>query len=117
VPVTFLIVLAYLAYDRLWRRGDLPSLLAAAAITGAAFSTHDYAIFLAIPLAWSAARGARNTGDAIRRIAVAVVTQPYSVPIEPTAEVRREAVGRFVPTKTALQIARGPYPKTAYRLI
>jgi Dolichyl-phosphate-mannose-protein mannosyltransferase len=73
VPVTFLIVLAYLAYDRLWRRGDLPSLLAAAAITGAAFSTHDYAIFLAIPLAWSAARGARNTGDAIRRIAVAAV--------------------------------------------
>lgn len=47
-----------------------------------------------------------------------VLTQPHSVPIEPTAEVRREAVGRFVPTKTAaLQIARGPYPKTAYRLI
>ena len=102
VPVTFLIVLAYLAYDRLWTR-DLPpeggshetpeetggshgdaqeksrgfrlqaegNLLWAAAVTGVAFSTHYYAIFLAIPLAWSAARGARDRGDAIRRIAIA----------------------------------------------
>jgi hypothetical protein len=82
VPVTFLIVLAYLAYDRLWSvphpsnarrfrlQAELP-LLAAAAITGAAFSTHYYAIFLAIPLAWSAARGAANTGDAVKRIAIA----------------------------------------------
>ena len=46
-------------------------LLAAAAITGVAFSTHYYAIFLAIPLAWSAARGARDRGDAVRRIAIA----------------------------------------------
>ena len=43
----------------------------AAAITGAAFSTHYYAIFLAIPLAWSAARSARSTPDAVRRIAIA----------------------------------------------
>jgi hypothetical protein len=90
VPVTFLIVLAYLAYERLW---SLPpeggshanvernsrglrlqaegSLIGAAAITGVAFSTHYYAIFLAIPLAWSAARGARDKGDALRRIAIA----------------------------------------------
>jgi hypothetical protein len=99
VPVTFLIVLAYLAYDRLWNR-DLPPkggsyrnqgeagrvpipsrsfrlqaelpLLAAAAISGAAFSTHYYAIFLAIPLAWSAARGA-GPGDAVKRIAIAAL--------------------------------------------
>lgn len=72
VPVTFLIVLAYLAYDRLWRGlHDTRHLLAAAAITGAAFSTHYYAIFLAIPLAWSAARGARDRGDALNRIAIA----------------------------------------------
>jgi hypothetical protein len=83
VPVTFLIVLAYLAFDRLWNESDLPpeggnvkstnrgSLIAAAAITGVAFSTHYYAIFLALPLAWSAARGARDRGDAIRRIAIA----------------------------------------------
>ena len=71
VPVTFLIVLAYLAYDRLWKGKSSP--VAAAAITGVAFSTHYYAIFLAIPLAWSAARGARDTGEAVRRIAMAAV--------------------------------------------
>jgi hypothetical protein len=101
VPVTFLIVLAYLAYDRLWnlppegrsyrstkegsgsfrlpwperagasRRQAEGPLLAAAAITGVAFSTHYYAIFLAIPLAWSAARRARDTAEAMRRIAIA----------------------------------------------
>jgi hypothetical protein len=109
VPVTFLIVLAYLAYDRLWNQ-DLPPnhlrqgyggqeggsyrstqevvggrpfpsrgfrlqaeghLIAAAAITGMAFSTHYYAIFLAIPLAWSAARGAHDRAEAVRRVAIA----------------------------------------------
>jgi len=66
VPVTFLIVLAYLAYER-------QSLIAAAAITGVAFSTHYYAIFLAIPLAWSAARGAANASEAVKRIAIAAI--------------------------------------------
>ncbi len=49
-----------------------------------------------------------------------VLTQPYSVPLEPTADVLREAIrrsGREMPTKTALQIARQPYPTPAYRLI
>ena len=75
VPVTLLIVLAYLAYERLWRREGppSPSPVAAAAITGAAFSTHYYAIFLALPLAWSAARGARDARDAVRRIAIAAL--------------------------------------------
>ena len=74
VPVTFLIVLAYLAYDRLWNRDcALKPLVIAAAITGAAFSTHYYAIFLAIPLAWSAARGAGGTVDALKRIAIAAL--------------------------------------------
>lgn len=72
VPVTFLIVLAYLAYDRLWNRDRaLKPLVIAAAVTGAAFSTHYYAIFLAVPLAWSAARGAGGAGDAVKRIAIA----------------------------------------------
>ena len=100
VPVTLLIVLAYLAYERLWslpreggshenssqrsgghanssqRSGSFRlqaegPLLTAAAVTGVAFSTHYYAIFLAIPLAWSAVRGARDRADAMRRIAVA----------------------------------------------
>ena len=78
VPVTFLIVLAYLAYERVWRlapedgKAHTP-LIAAAAITGVAFSTHYYTIFLAIPLAWSAARGAANAADAVRRIAIAAI--------------------------------------------
>ena len=112
VPVTLLIVLAYVAYERLWSRppeagshrraerhakvdprrfqpppsgealrqtrrrlggggqAEVP-LLVAATITGAAFSTHYYAIFLAVPLAWSAARHARGPADAVRRIALA----------------------------------------------
>jgi len=100
VPVTLLIVLAYLAYERLWSlppeggslrtskpepggvrlpwpergRGQAEGpLIAGAAITGVAFSTHYYAIFLALPLAWSAARGARDMRDAVRRIAIAAV--------------------------------------------
>src|SRR5829696_5298777 len=85
VPVTLLIVLAYLAYDRLWRLppdsgkhaiAEAP-LLIAAAITGAAFSTHYYAIFLAIPLAWSAARGSRSSRDAATRVAIAAVVSAF----------------------------------------
>lgn len=64
VPVTLLIVLAYIAYER-------RSLVIAAVITGLAFSTHYYTIFLAIPLAWSAAQGARDRGDAMKRILIA----------------------------------------------
>jgi hypothetical protein len=89
VPVTLLIVLAYLAYWELWNGPgdrdravpagrDLPTdgagyrlLVGAAVLTGLAFSTHYYAIFLAVPLAWSAARGARDTSEAITRITIA----------------------------------------------
>jgi uncharacterized membrane protein len=91
VPVTLLIVLACLAYEQLWRE-ELPPeggsyvlqggsylpqgasylpLAVAAAVTGAAFSTHYYTAFLAIPLAWSAAHGARDRGDAMKRILIA----------------------------------------------
>jgi len=94
VPATLLIVLAYLAYERLWGEagvdlrpaggdlrpegGDLRpegrsylAIVIAAVVTGLAFSTHYYTIFLAIPLAWSAARGARSLGGAVKRIALA----------------------------------------------
>ena len=95
VPVTLLIVLAYLAYQKLFvdvspeggsdgitaRKVQTRSfrlqaegpLLAAAAITGLAFSTHYYAIFLAIPLAWSAAAGGATRADAVRRVAIAAL--------------------------------------------
>ena len=76
VPVTLLIVLAYLAYLRLWdasprEPGNERMLAAAAAVTGLAFATHYYAIFLALPLAWSAVRGTATPGDALRRLAIA----------------------------------------------
>jgi len=87
VPVTLLVVLAYLAYFRLWVNGEpgnvaadrrLPAeagsswrVVPAAVLTGLAFSTHYYSIFLALPLAWSAARGAASTTEALKRIAIA----------------------------------------------
>jgi hypothetical protein len=93
VPVTFVIVLAYLAYERLWNSasGGLPveagshttdrirgfrlkaegPLLAAAGVTGAAFSTHYYTIFLAIPLAWAIVHSSRGGREAITRLAIA----------------------------------------------
>jgi hypothetical protein len=49
-----------------------------------------------------------------------ILIQPYSVPLEPTADALREAVartGREMPTKTRLQIERRPYPEPAYRVI
>jgi Dolichyl-phosphate-mannose-protein mannosyltransferase len=68
VPVTFAIVLAYLTYERLWKGG---SLFAAAAVTGVAFATHYYTIFLAIPLAWAIVHRSRDGREAIRRVALA----------------------------------------------
>lgn len=95
VPVTLLIVLAYLACWRLWRLPSGSSLVIAAAVTGCAFSTHYYAIFLAIPLAWSAARGAPTTTEAVKRIAIAAVVSaavffllsPYLL-VEPATALR-----------------------------
>ena len=84
VPVTLLIVAAYLAYDRLWNpppEASRPAgewaidrrLITAAGVTGAAFATHYYTIFLAIPLAWSALRDARGFLASARRLLAAAV--------------------------------------------
>jgi len=70
VPVTFVIVLAYLTYQRLWNGG---SLFAAAAVTGIAFATHYYTIFLALPLAWTIIHRSHDGGEAGRRVALAAV--------------------------------------------
>jgi hypothetical protein len=80
VPVTLCVVLACLAYERLWNAKDRAAgggrrgsheLIVAAIVTGVAFATHYYAIFLAIPLAWAAAHSARDRNDALRRMALA----------------------------------------------
>lgn len=69
VPATLLIVLACIACERLWETGG--SVAFAAGVTGVAFSTHYYTIFLAVPLAWSAAHGARDRREAFQRVAAA----------------------------------------------
>jgi uncharacterized membrane protein len=75
VPVTLLIVLAYLSYVRLMERDDdegfARTIALPGALTGAAFATHYYTIFLAIPLAWAVAQRGRGAADAIRRIVAA----------------------------------------------
>jgi hypothetical protein len=57
VFATFLIIVAYVAMARLWSREPgavrRREVTLAAAACGAAFSTHYYCIFLALPLAWS----------------------------------------------------------------
>lgn len=79
VFATFLVIVAYVAMARLWtwqpgtaRRRDLTL---AAAACGAAFSTHYYCIFLALPLAWSVFHAHRDTppGRIIREVATAAL--------------------------------------------
>jgi hypothetical protein len=125
VPVTLLIVLACLAYVRLWSRepGDRPTLssvVVPAALTGAAFATHYYTTFLALPLAWSVARHARDPSEGVGRIvaagfiaaAVFLVLSPYVV-LEPATAWRdiranqqivvERAAGTFGYARTALR--------------
>ena len=75
VPAALLVALAYLAGQEVWRRGDAAggrrALVLAAAVTGGAFSTHYYTIFLALPLAWVAVRSARSRRDAIVNLVIA----------------------------------------------
>lgn len=78
VFATLLVVFAYVAIVRIWpaardggpRRRD--AVLAGAAC-GAAFSTHYYCIFLALPLAWSCVQARRSEGwtRVLRELAVA----------------------------------------------
>lgn len=64
VFATFLVVVAYVAMARLWTHA--PAMVSrrdvtlAAAACGAAFSTHYYCIFLALPLAWSVVQAHRG---------------------------------------------------------
>jgi hypothetical protein len=77
VPATLAIVAAYVAMLRLWpesRVGEARSTpidappwrdaAIAGAMTGTAFSTHYYCIFLALPLAWAIIVGTRRFGPA-----------------------------------------------------
>ena len=76
VFATMLIVAAYVAIVRVWpeprdggpRRRDA---IIAGAACGAAFSTHYYCVFLALPLAWAVVQAWRSQGG--RRVATELV--------------------------------------------
>lgn len=113
VPATLLIVLAYLACERLWRvfpgeAGTFETVRTsevawAAVLTGLAFSTHYYAIFLAVPLAWSAARRAVSPGEALRRVGLAALVSaaifflcsPFIL-VEPATAIRDVQANRQI---------------------
>jgi hypothetical protein len=66
VPVTLVVVLASLAIVRLASTtGYLKPLVIASALAGAAFSTHYYAVFLALPLALAIVLARRAEGWAV----------------------------------------------------
>lgn len=76
VFATLLIVIAYVAMARLWTAGETPrsrpDLVLAAIACGAAFSTHYYCVFLAIPLTWSVLHAYRAASWAATAKAVAM---------------------------------------------
>lgn len=81
VPATLAIVIAYLAIVRVWpspREGpsQTRAVVIAGAACGAAFSTHYYCIFLAVPLALAIVAGAWRQGAAVwlRLLAAAALT-------------------------------------------
>jgi len=119
VPVVpFMTVFAAIAIAEIWRRQRLVAqLLFVAAFATAGLESVMTGAFIrqtdTRTLALDYIRTAIPSGATI-------LTQPYSVPLEPTADALREAVsrsGKEMPTKTRLQIAREPYPAPAYRLI
>jgi hypothetical protein len=120
VPVTLLIVLAYLSYERLWETGG--SLVIASAITGAAFATQYYTIFLAIPLAWSAAHVARDRSVAVKRIVAAggiaavvfFVCSPFIL-VEPSTAFRDVVANRQIVVDRA--VGQIGYLGTAVRYV
>ena len=110
VPVVpFMAVFAAIAVTEIWRRQRLAAhLLFVAAFATAGLESLRTGAFIrqtdTRTLALDYIRTAIPPGATI-------LTQPYSVPLEPTADVLREAVsrsGKDMPTKTRLQIAREP---------
>ena len=80
VPATLAIVIAYLAIVRLWPGDERAALTTrdtaiAGAACGVAFSTHYYAVFLAVPLALAIVQGwrAHGIGACVRQLTIAAV--------------------------------------------
>ena len=130
VPATLAIVAAYLAMTRIWpgRHSAIttrqPSTtrdsLLAGAITGIAFSTHYYCIFLALPLAWVILLRARQTGerDVVKQLASAAAASaitffalsPFLL-VEPLTAVRDIVANRRIVVDRA--VASGAFGPAA----
>ena len=121
VPATLAIVVAYLAIVRVWpcARDDGPrrrDIVIAGAACGAAFSTHYYCVFLAIPLAlaivrahWSSGVGAwlrdLTIGFAVSA-AVFFALSPFLI-VEPLTALRDIAANRAIVVDRA--VAEGAF--------
>jgi hypothetical protein len=120
VPLTpFITIFAAMAIATLWQQkrfANIGLLLLVAAFVVAASESLATDRFIRQADTRTLARAFIET-----RVApgTAILSQPYSVPIESTADALREAVarsGRDMPVKTRLEIARDPYPSPAYRV-
>ena len=121
VFATMLILAAYIAMVRVWpgagsRTSTRRDVIVAAGACGAAFSTHYYCVFLALPLAWVVCQARRPDGlyAVVREIAIAGVTMiavflllsPF-IAIEPHIAWRDITANRAIVVDRAL--ATGPF--------
>nr|AHZ45609.1 dolichyl-phosphate-mannose-protein mannosyltransferase [uncultured bacterium] len=141
VPVTLAVAVAMLVLLRLARVGEAahappdpprpPALLAAGAVCGVAFSTHYYAVFLALPLAIAVALrcgalagppgGARpTTADLLRAwawaatgAAVAFIALSPFLLVEPRTAWQDIVANRQIVVDRAAELGSGPLPSAA----
>ena len=121
VPATLAIVVAYAAIVRIWpcARADGPQrrdIVLAAAACGAAFSTHYYCIFLAVPLTFAIVRARWHEGAApwMRELATAAAISaavffalsPFLL-VEPMTALRDIAANRQIVVDRA--VAEGAF--------
>jgi hypothetical protein len=110
VPATLAVVMAYLAIVRIWPspredRSPMRAVVIAGAACGAAFSTHYYCIFLAVPLTIAIVMAARRQGAAAcaRQLMAAAATSavvffalsPFLL-VEPMTALRDIAANRQI---------------------
>ena len=130
VPATLAVVAAYLAMTRIWpgrrtvRASDEPNAtrdsIVAGAVTGIAFSTHYYCIFLALPLAWVIALRARERPqhDLLKQLALAAAASAFVffalspfLLVEPLTALRDIAANRQIVVDRA--VASGAFGPAA----
>jgi hypothetical protein len=126
VPVTLAIAAAMLVLARLARVGDAanaavdpsrPALIGAGAACGVAFSTHYYAIFLALPLALAVALRVQGIAprlrawawDALGATATFFALSPFLL-VEPGTAWQDIVANRQIVVDRAAGLGTGPFP-------